>query len=183
MIRPRTLLAALALSPAAAVAQPRPMVERIQPASGPPGTVVRIVGRGFSRAYQVSFNGTAVTPAEVLPERITVAVPEGAQTGAFLLTQGDDQLQTETFTVAAPSPSPTITSVEPSTAAPGVEVVVRGQNFAARPTDNTVTIGGVAAVVNAAEPTSLRVIVPVSARSGPLTVRTAGPRATLRGTP
>lgn len=176
-MRPRFLALALALAPVTVAAQPRPMVERIQPASGPPGTQVRIVGRGFTRAYQVSFNGAPVTPLEVLPERIVVTVPEGAQTGAFLLTQGDDQLQTETFTVSAPSPAPVITALEPSTAAPGAEVVVRGQNFAARPTDNTVAIGGVPAVVNAAEPTSLRVIVPVSARSGPLTVRTAGGEA------
>ena len=135
---------------------------------------MRIVGRGFSRAYTVSFNGQPVTPVEVLPERVVVTVPEGAQTGPFLLSHGDDELQTEPFTVTAAGAAPTVTAMEPAAGAPGSEVTLRGQNFAARPTDNTVLFQGLAAVVQGAEPTALRVIVPVGAQSGPVTVRTAG---------
>jgi hypothetical protein len=178
-LRP-SLLAALALAPAALVAQPRPprpMVERIQPASGPAGTRVTIVGRGFTRYYQVSFNGQPVTPLEVLPERVVVTVPAGAQTGPFLLSFRDDELQTEAFTVNAAGAAPTVAAMEPAAGAPGSEVTLRGQNFAARPTDNTVLFQGVAAVVQGAEPTALRVIVPAGAQTGPVTVRTAGGEA------
>lgn len=178
-MRPRLSLfttAFLAVSTAVS-AQPRPMVERIQPASGAPGTRVRIVGRGFTRAYSVSFNGQPVQAVEVLPERITVVVPEGAQTGPFLLTNADDALQTEPFTVSAPSAAPVVSSIEPTTAVPGSEVTVRGENFAARPTDNRVLVGAMPAVVRASEPTALRVIVPVGAQSGAVTVRTAGGEA------
>ncbi|MEZ4391307.1 MAG: IPT/TIG domain-containing protein [Polyangiales bacterium] len=171
-----TLLALTSL-PAAVWAQPRPMVERIQPASGAAGTRVRIVGRGFTRAYRVSFNGRELRPVEVLPERVTVVVPEGAQTGPFLLSHGDDELQTEPFTVSAPSPAPVIRALEPPSAVPGADVVLRGENFAARPTDNTVLVGGRPAVVQAAEPTMLRVTVPVGAVSGPVVVRTSGGEA------
>ena len=161
-------------APAIVSAQPRPMVEHIEPTSGPPGTRVRIVGRGFTRAYRVSFNGAPVQPQELLPERIVVTVPEGASTGAFLLSATGDDLQTETFTVTAPLPAPVVRAVEPATAAPGTDVVIRGENFAARPTDNTVQIGGMSAVVHTAEPTMLRVTVPPGARTGPVIVRTAG---------
>jgi hypothetical protein len=171
------LAAALSLAPIAAAAQPRPMVEHIEPTSGPPGTRVRIVGRGFTRAYRITFNGAPVAPAEVLPERITLSVPEGARTGAFLLSNNDDDLQTETFTVSAPMPAPVVRALEPGTAAPGADVVIRGENFAARPTDNEVRVGNLAAVVQAAEPTMLRVTIPVGATSGPVTVRTAGGEA------
>ncbi len=61
---------------AVAFAQTRPMIERIVPTAGPPGTRVRIEGRGFSRAVRVLFNERPVAPSEVLPERITVTVPE-----------------------------------------------------------------------------------------------------------
>jgi hypothetical protein len=168
------MLSLAALAPAAVYAQPRPMIEHIEPTAGPPGTRVRIVGRGFQRAYRVLFNEHPVAASEVLPERITVTVPDGAQTGRWVLSNGTDEVETEVFRVTAQEPAPTISALEPAASAPGAEVTLRGQNFAARPIDNTVRIGNLAMVVRSGDTTSLRVIVPDGARTGPVFVRTSG---------
>jgi hypothetical protein len=133
------------------------------------------VGRGFQRSYRVLFNEHPVTPVEVLPERITVVVPDGAQTGRWVLSNGSDEVETrDLFRVTAADPAPVVQSIEPAAAAPGAEVTLRGQNFAARPLDNTVRIGVLPMVVRSGDTTSLRVIVPDGARTGPVFVRTGG---------
>ncbi len=158
------------------------MIEHIEPTAGPPGTRVRIVGRGFQRSYRVLFNEHPVTPVEVLPERITVVVPDGAQTGRWVLSNGSDEVETrDLFRVTAADPAPVVRSVEPAATAPGAEVVLRGQNFAARPLDNTVRIGNLPMVVRSGDTTSLRVIVPDGARTGPVFVRTGGGEARSAG--
>ena len=173
----------LACSQAVVVeAQTRPMIERIVPTAGPPGTRVRIEGRGFSRGLRVLFNERPVTPTEVLPERITVAVPDGAQSGRFVLALGADETESrETFRVTERLPPPTVRSVDPSTASPGMEITIRGENFAARPSDNAVRVGTTPMVVRAGDSGALRVIIPEGAVSGPLFVRTAGGEARSGG--
>lgn len=167
---------------AAAWGQTRPMIERIVPTAGPPGTRVRIEGRGFSRGLRVLFNERPVTPSEVLPERITVAMPDGARSGRFVLAAGADETESpETFRVTDRLPAPVVRTVEPSSVAPGMEVTIRGEHFAARPSDNAVRVGGVPLVVRAGDTGSLRVIVPDGAASGPVFVRTAGGEARSGG--
>ncbi len=168
---------AVTLCPAVAVAQPRPLLERIEPTAGPPGTRVRIHGRGFTRGYRVLYGETPLTPVEFLPERITVTLPPGAATGRFVLSNGTDEVESEVFRVTAPLPAPTVTRIEPLSAAPGMEVTLRGDNFAARPMDNTVLVGGRPMVVRSGDSTALRVIVPDGATTSPVTVRTAGGEA------
>lgn len=176
---PTFLSATLALQGATAVAyaQVRPMIEHIEPTAGSPGTRVRIVGRGFQRSYRVLFNERPVQPVEVLPERITVVVPEGAQTGRWVLANNGDEVESETFRVTEAQPAPAVTAIEPSAAAPGAEVTLRGENFAARPTDNTVRIGVLPMVVRSGDTNTLRVIVPDGAQTGPVFVRTLGGEA------
>ena len=163
-------------------AQTRPMIERIVPTAGPPGTRVRIEGRGFSRGLRVLFNERPLTPTEVLPERITVAVPDNAQSGRFVLALGADETESpETFRVTERLPPPVVRSVDPSSAAPGMEITIRGENFAARPSDNAVRVDTLPMVVRAGDSGSLRVIIPDGATSGPLFVRTAGGEARSGG--
>ena len=67
-------------------------------------------------------------------------------------------------------PVPAITSISPTSGAPGTAVTVTGLNFDATPANNTVYFGGVKAVVTAASTTSLTVTVPASAAFGPIRV-------------
>jgi len=163
--------------PALAEAQPRPLLERIEPTAGPPGTRVRIHGRGFTRAYRVLYGETPLTPTEFLPERIAVTVPAGAATGRFVLSNGTDEVESEVFRITAPQPAPTVSRIEPLSAAPGMEVTIRGDNFAARPMDNTVLVAGRPMVVRSGDSAALRVIVPDGATTSPVTVRTSGGEA------
>jgi len=169
--------AAVSLAPSVAAAQARAMIESISPTSGPPGTRVTITGRNFRSTAQVLFNDRPVEPAERRPERIVVVVPQGAQPGRFVVRHGTDEVESEVFRISEAAPAPRVTAIEPTSAAPGSEVVIRGDNFGARPTDNNVRIGALPMIVRSAEPTTLRVIVPDGARTGPVTVRTSGGEA------
>lgn len=58
------------------------------------------------------------------------------------------------------SMAPQVTGVSPATLVPGTTATITGYNFQPTPADNTVQIGGVAAMVTAATPTELQVTVP-----------------------
>jgi hypothetical protein len=165
------------LVPAPVSAQGRPMIEHIEPTSGPPGTRVQIVGRGFRPRLRVLFAEQEIPVLERLPERVTVEVPANARSGRFVVAHGNDEVESEVFRVTAAMPAPRVTLVDPASAAPGSEVVLRGENFGPRPSENNVRIGTLPMVVRSAEPTMLRVIVPEGAVSGPITVRTSGGEA------
>ena len=86
--------------------------------------------------------------------------------------------------VVAPAGSvaPTITAISPASLAPGMTATVDGSGFLAA---SAVAIGGVAAAVVAASPTSLTIVVPAaglpcqSAQDAPVTVATVGGMATV----
>lgn len=65
-----------------------------------------------------------------------------------------------------------IISFNPVTGMAGTSVTLDGNNFDATPVNNTVTFNGTAATVTAATTTSLTVMVPVGAVTGPITVTT-----------
>jgi hypothetical protein len=72
------------------------------------------------------------------------------------------------------TPSPTISSVNPSSGSAGTVVNITGNNFSATKSDNTVKFNGVAATVNNASITSLEVVAPTGATTGNITVTTTG---------
>jgi hypothetical protein len=168
------VVAATLAAPVPAYAQARAMIEHISPTSGPPGTRVTITGRNFRSNVRVMFNDHALEPVERRPERVVVVVPAGAQPGRFVVQHGTDEVESEVFRITEAAPAPRVTGVEPGSAAPGSEVLIRGENFGARPTDNNVRIGTLPMIVRSAEPTALRVIVPDGAQTGAITVRTSG---------
>ncbi len=157
-----------------AFAQGRPMIEHIEPTSGPPGTRVSIVGRNFRSNLRVLFNEHEVPTVERLPERVVIVVPAAAQSGRFVVAHGSDEVESEVFRVTDAPPAPRVTAIEPTAAGPGMEVVIRGQNFAPRTSDNEVRSGNLPMVVRSADPSALRVVVPDGAATGPLTVHTPG---------
>lgn len=183
MMRFRSGLAGLAwclamLAPLAVHAQvrtPPPVVERLEPTSGPPGTTVQIVGR-FFRSDQVVLLGDVEMPVTTrLPNRVTVTIPPGASSGHVQIRLADGTLVSgpELRVLAAPPP-PVIGSVEPPHAPPGAEVRIVGEHFSPRLTENNVTLAGSPVVVRTATPTELAVIVPTGAASGAFVVTVAG---------
>jgi len=66
----------------------RVAITAVVPGKGKPGTLVSILGKGFSGTGQnvVSFNGVVATVGQSSPTRIVAAVPSGATTGPISVT-------------------------------------------------------------------------------------------------
>lgn len=177
------LLALLAAIPASAqVAQPPPVIERLEPTSGPPGTVVQMVGRYFRTEQQVRLAGRPVDVITRLPNRWTIRIPDGATSGRIAIeVPGVATVIGPDFRVLAAAPPPVVSDLQPRSAAPGSEVRILGENFSPRITENVVTLNGQPVVVRSATPTMLVVIVPQDAQSGRFTVRVAGSGETTAG--
>jgi hypothetical protein len=72
---------ALALAPsiaAAQVQQPPPVIERLEPTSGPPGTVVTMIGRFFRPDMQLRLGDVPVEVLTRLTTRWTFHIPPNA---------------------------------------------------------------------------------------------------------
>ncbi|MDB5152678.1 MAG: repeat containing protein [Mucilaginibacter sp.] len=70
--------------------------------------------------------------------------------------------------------TPTITTIVPAMALPNSEISIIGTNFNTRLANNSVTINGVAAVVDSASATEIVVTVPANATTGKVTLVTGG---------
>jgi len=165
-----------------------PELSTLIPNSGPVGTSVQLSGKNFSTTASqniVQFNGTAATVTAATATQLTVAVPQGATTGAVSVKVGDKTATGPVFTVTvANSPSPTITSLAPTSGTVGTQVVITGTNFSTTAANNTVRFNGISATVTAATTTQLTVTVPQGATTGAVTVTVgsltaAGPAFTV----
>ena len=154
-----------------------PHITSISPTSGPTagGTVVTIIGTGFTGANYASFDYddatdihvisdtemTATTPAsEAVVADVQVTTPNGTTLGAGL------------FTYVAPTP--TVTAITPNTgpAAGGTVVTITGAGFTGQ---TAVTIGGAAAFVTVESDTSITASTPAgTAGLASVVVTTAG---------
>lgn len=77
--------------------------------------------------------------------------------------------------------TPFIIGISVTSAAPGAEIVITGDNFSPATLNNTVKFNGIQAIVSAATKTSLTVIVPSGAKTGAVTVTTPSGTVTLDG--
>jgi uncharacterized repeat protein (TIGR03803 family) len=149
---------------------------RLQPTSGKVGSSVGIFGQGFTGTKAVSFNGVNATPLSVRDTYLTVTVPSGAKTGTVTVVRPSGSLNSiQQFKV-----TPTIGSFSPSSGKVGTVVTINGTGL----TQTTkVTFGGVKAttfIVNS--DSKVTATVPSGAKTGKITVTTAGGSATSSGT-
>jgi len=179
----RTSFAALAavlsiaalLSPMQASAQSVPVIERIEPTSGPPGTSVTLIGRAMDAQTQIFIGALPCTITARTPNRWSFTIPPNATTGPISVRNAVGGSTTNPlFRITAAAAAPVIERVEPPTGAPGLEVVIRGQNFSPRLTDNVVTLADRPVVVRTATPFDLHVTIPDGAVTGAFKVRVAG---------
>jgi hypothetical protein len=173
---------ALALTLWAPAAQPvhaqtGPMIEDIEPTSGPPGTVVRITGRRFAKQAEVKIAGQVLPVVDRLPNRISVLIVEGAPSGYLAVTGDNGAVRGPEFRVTPTPPAPTIEALEPAKGAPGTRVVLRGKHFDARLASNLVTLDGKPVMVRSATAQALELSVPEGARSAPFLVKIGAAQA------
>ncbi len=170
------------LAPGPALGQPRPVIERIEPTSGPPGTQVEIIGRRIHPHSRILLGSAELSVLRRLPNRWTARIPDGAASGNLVVETRWGSYRGPYFRVTAARPAPVAERIVPEQGPPGTEVTIHGQSFSPRPGDNAVTLSGRPVVVRSATPTTLDVIVPTGAGSGPFVVRVEQAGETRTGT-
>jgi hypothetical protein len=157
------------------VTVPPPAISTLSPNSGFAGTGVTITGSNFGSTQgtsTVKFNGTSATVTNWSATSIGVTVPSGATTGTVVVTVNGVASNGVTFSVTVPSP--TITSVSPSSGPTGTAVTITGSNFGATQGSSTVMFNGTAATVTSWSATSIGVTVPSGASTGNVVVTVNG---------
>jgi hypothetical protein len=160
--------------PVAARAEPPPVIERVEPSRGPPGTLLRITGRRLRGETHVRIGETPLSIELNTPNLVTARVHEGVASGPVRIATAHGQVQGPDFTVTQPPAAPSVARIQPLRAAVGASVTIHGQHFSLRLAQNVVLFGSAPAIVESATPTQLQVIVPEAASSGAVTVQVLG---------
>jgi len=158
----------------------------LAPASGPTsgGTVVTLTGSGFVSGASVSVGGVAATGVTFLSasqlRATTPAGTAGAKSVQVTNPSGQSVTLASAFTYQAPSSTPTLTSISPTSGptAGGTVITLTGTNFG-----NTVLVrfNGVAAQIQSATRqggvVTIRCTAPQGVTTGMVTVETGGTTA------
>ncbi|HWO56270.1 MAG TPA: IPT/TIG domain-containing protein, partial [bacterium] len=169
------------------VQNPVPVLNNVAPLEVPSkkgDQIINLTGSNFVLASQVFFGAQALATTFVSATELRATIP-----GALLTTSG-----VVPITVFNPAPGggtsgfinltvrsagPVITGFAPTQGPVGSEVTITGENFdALSPGSNQVRFNGALAVVSQATPTQLKVIVPLAATTGPVSVTNATGTAT-----
>ncbi|GAB3542004.1 hypothetical protein GCM10027443_42130 [Pontibacter brevis] len=161
-------------------------MQEFDPESGPVGTTVTIYGKYFTAVNEVLFNGVTATNFTVNDTVISVAVPLGASTGLITVkSPAGEDVSTTAFDV----PAPTIASFEPTSAGPGMQVIISGTNLSG--VSRVVFLGDPATpeddregtiVTPVTSDTQLAVLVPADASTGFIQVIAPGEGKTATST-
>ena len=107
----------------------------------------------------------------------TVSMATSAYVGLAVSNRTTSSTGTATFDSvsvnSASAPAPAITSVSATTGSVGSQIVIGGSGFGATQGGSTVLLNGVAATINSWSATSLTIIIPSGATTGPLLVSVA----------
>ncbi|MEX0273127.1 MAG: IPT/TIG domain-containing protein [Flavobacteriaceae bacterium] len=155
--------------------QQRPTIVTVEPAQGRFGDEVIISGTHFDPQIidnTVTLNGTKAVIKSVTPTSLVFVVPQGASTGPIQVSVLNFQAQGPTFTVLAPLPI--ISEITPLSAGVGESITISGEHFGADIADNTVSFNGTMGHITMASPTSITVVVPEGATSGPISITAPG---------
>lgn len=154
-----------------------PEVKSLNPSTVRVGTELMIAGKNFSATpglNSVLFTGnvTAVATAST-PTSLRLRIPAGTQSGPVTITsdgnKGAPSVPQLTVEVV-----PTLTSFSPQVVQAGDTLTITGASFSPNPASNTVVFTGFPMMPFAATTTSLKVVVPSQAVSGPIQVGTLG---------
>ena len=151
---------------------PDPKVISVTPTSGGVGTQVTINGSGFRSsqgASSVLFNGNTASIVSWSDTQIVANVPAGAKTGPVKIS-GITSNQDIVFTM----PNPTVTSLSPTSGAPGTQFQINGSGFGATQGTSTLTLHGLSAAVTNWSDSTIIATVPTTASSGPVAINVGG---------
>lgn len=158
----------------------KPEIKSLDPASGPPGSEVRISGGSFGATQGTGVVFFSGEQAEVLAwsdTAVTVKVPSGLAAAKYSVTveTKEGASNAADFEVTAPGETPKIGSLSPASGAAGVEVTISGSGFGKERGAGKVLFGTGTAEVVAWSDSSIRFKVPADAKPNAygVTVETA----------
>ena len=147
--------------------------------SGAQGATIVINGSGFTGATAVSFGGTAAASFTVVTDNLMTAVVGTGASGNLVVTGPGGTGIRAGFTFIT---GPVISSFTPTSAGPGMTVVINGAGFLGATGATAVQFGGVnAASYTVVSATEIVAIVPAGAVSGTVRVATPGGNNSLAG--
>jgi uncharacterized repeat protein (TIGR03803 family) len=139
--------------------------------SGKVGSIIQILGQGFTSTSTVSFNGTPATPTVKSRTYLTAVVPSGATTGFVTVTTSNVKLTSiKKFHVI-----PQVASFIPTSGPSGTVVTITGVSLKQT---SGVAIGAKAASFTVSSDTHITATVPIGAKTGKITITTLGGTAT-----
>ncbi|AGY56533.1 IPT/TIG domain-containing protein [Gloeobacter kilaueensis] len=150
-------------------------ISSFSPTSGLPGTQVVIKGAGFySGTNSVKFGNGYATYTVNSDSQITATVPSNATTGNIVVKTSIAQASSSTpFTFITPTPS--ITSVSPTSGPPGTQLIVTGSNLNGA---SSVKVGNTYLTYAINSTNQITATTPTGNFSGPVTVKTSTGTAT-----
>jgi|GEM_PF-2638101 large repetitive protein len=151
-----------------------PIVKRVKPSSGSPGTRITIRGFGFASGDAVTLGQSMLTIRQVTPKRILAELPAGVDSGQLFIRRGQKNYPARAyFTVIHP---PEITTILPSAAPPGSTITINGAHFA--PGSIPMLAGK---KLRKIRQTAIQIVakLPANARSGRIVVISRGGSATF----
>jgi YVTN family beta-propeller protein len=147
------------------------------PCTGIGGTTsVTISGTNFGTSKgTVKFNGVSVPDADVTwtgATSVTATVPQGATTGKITVTTaaGSSAVSADDFYVGAP----VITTFSSASGHSGDALTITGTGFGVNKTTSTVDFAGTEAAITSWSNTAIACTIPTGAKTGNVTVTTAG---------
>jgi hypothetical protein len=154
-----------------------PVISSFSPTKGVVGTLMTIKGRNFSEASTVYIGSGATTNFTIVSDtEIQITVPSIASSGIVRIYSNSGRASSSGQFVL--ENSPVITSFSPSSGPVGTEITIYGENFTGT---SLVYVGnGSTTSFTVVSDTELRVIVPSTATTGKLIVRTATGQVTSR---
>jgi hypothetical protein len=153
-----------------------PEIGGFNPAQGPPGTRVEIIGSNLGGATSVTFGGAFASFEPPQPTRIFATVPPNAMTGQIRVTTPNGTATSfASFAVTSAGGGPVITDFQPRMGSAGFSVTIAGANLGGT-TD--VTFNGVHAQIGIITPSFVQVFVPTAATTGLIRLTTPNGSAT-----
>jgi hypothetical protein len=134
-----------------------PRIDQATPALGGPGTLVELVGANLQDVVYAFVGGQETSLELVEPQRVTLRVPEGANTGPIELRSRAGMTIVSSTVHVIP---PVITDVVPSKVLVGQTIQVIGRNLPVELGTFSVSVLGLQADVIAATSSMLTVLVP-----------------------
>jgi len=151
-----------------------PVIRTVTPEVAEAGEAVAITGAGWGPSPKVRIGQSDAEVLESTAESLRVRVPAtgGGPAADLVVTGSRDASDAWPFFVGR---APVLASVAPRAAAPGDVLKLSGAGFSPRADEDQVLVGSVPALVVAAGPRSIEVVVPIVPGSGasPLEVKVA----------